>query len=305
MRDVAAEGVELLLEVLGAAVEVLHGVEHVGDAQAGRGGGHQLRQAASAGGRARVRVEARLLLDQAGEQRGVEAVGLRRGGDLGGVRRARGQLGRAGRGRGGRGVAAVAAAAVAGVPPSRSRAAVEKLVLEGFGGCAAPGWRRGQHRLDLVDAAHDGFDAHAVRASSAVDGERELVQHVLDLRAHSASCSAFRRSLSLSIAWRSRAAAASSRAWPRPRRRGGTARSSARSAVLGALQEGLGGDEVDGGDAAAGDGCGSGRGRRRRRRRRRAAGPRLRRGCATRASVPPAPVLQRVRGSSGLARAGT
>ena len=54
LRGVAAEGVELLLEVLGAAVEVLDRVEHVGHAQAGRGGGHQLRQTAGAGGRAGV-----------------------------------------------------------------------------------------------------------------------------------------------------------------------------------------------------------------------------------------------------------
>ena len=69
---------------------------------------------------------------------------------------------------------------------------------------------RREHRLQLADAAHHGFDAHAASApprrctasasSSSVFWER---------RAHSASCSACWRSLSLSIAWRSRAAAAS------------------------------------------------------------------------------------------------
>jgi len=78
----------------------------------------------------------------------------------------------------------------------------------GLGGRRRRGRHAVEHRLDLADPAHRGLDAHAatpLRWTASASSSRVFWER----RAHSASCSALRRSLSLSIAWRSRAAAAS------------------------------------------------------------------------------------------------
>src|SRR3954463_1556828 len=83
---VAAEGVELLLEVARAGIDVLRRVVHVRAAERRGGAGHQLTETLRARRAAGVRVEVRLSLDQAAQQRRVEAVLGRGRVDLGLVR---------------------------------------------------------------------------------------------------------------------------------------------------------------------------------------------------------------------------
>ena len=138
---------------------------------------------------------------------------------------------------------------------SRSRARSRSSWTRRRAPRAAARLRRGQHRLQLADAAHDGFDTHAATApprrctasasSSSVFWER---------RAHSASCSALLALLELvdrlAVAGRGGerlAAGGDLGLAPGQLQRG------LDPEALGALQEGLRGDEVDGGDAPARD----------------------------------------------------
>ena len=152
LGDVAAEAVELLLEVLRAALDVLHRVARVRDAEAGGRGGHELRESHRACGRLGVRVEVRLLADEPAEERGVDAVACGRRVDLGGERRrGAGRGGRAGRGR------------------RRSRVG-RGLQRRGERGGRRGGRRRrrlrpdgrqrGHHGLDLLDPVEGDSGAH-------------------------------------------------------------------------------------------------------------------------------------------------
>ena len=71
---VAAELGHHLAQVARAAFDRFGRIERVGDTQRGSGTGHQLRQALRSGAAAGARVEVGLLLDQAVQHRGVEAV---------------------------------------------------------------------------------------------------------------------------------------------------------------------------------------------------------------------------------------
>src|SRR4051812_26049830 len=74
LARVAAEGLELLAQVLGAGVDRLSGIERVGAPERGRRARHQLAEAGCACGALGVRVEVRLLADQALQQGRVDAV---------------------------------------------------------------------------------------------------------------------------------------------------------------------------------------------------------------------------------------
>src|SRR5438067_2824204 len=83
LAHVPAERVELLAQVPRAGVDRLCGIERVGAAERAGRARHQLREALGAGRAAGIGVEAGLLLDQAAEQRGIEAVLLSGAVDLG------------------------------------------------------------------------------------------------------------------------------------------------------------------------------------------------------------------------------
>ena len=130
------------------------------DAEAGGGGGHELREALRAGRATGVRVEVRLLADEAAQQRGVDAVARGRGVDLGGERR------RARR----------SAAVVRSWPSARSRSWrpaaprrrrwATRRRRRRLRPDAAPA--RADHGLDLLDPVDGDGDAH-VRSPAAVD----------------------------------------------------------------------------------------------------------------------------------------
>ena len=75
-RDVVLVAGEQLVEVLGAAFDVLGGGEGVGDTKCGGGAGHELHEAAGAGAGDGAGVAARLGADDGGEQVGVDVVGF-------------------------------------------------------------------------------------------------------------------------------------------------------------------------------------------------------------------------------------
>ena len=223
-RHVAPERVELLAQVLRAALERLGGVEHVGHTEAGGGARHQLREAASTGRRAGVRVEAGLLLDQAGEQRGVEPVLLRGGGDLGAVRDVGGQLRGAGAAIGARArraaVAVVARGAVAlasweakaveagdgvaAAPPIIIRSSLTRAITASTL-TRQPGRRRCIAQRDLVERALSLAGPRGVVISPLA-----LLELVHDLTLTRRLLEATRRA-STSASWRSRSRAASRR----------------------------------------------------------------------------------------------
>src|SRR3954471_4328740 len=199
LRHVATECVELLAEVLGAGVDVLGRVVHVGAAERGGGAGHQLAQALRPGRASGGGVEVGLLADQPAQQGRVDAVLGGGGVDLGLVGAV--AAGRTG-GRSGGGGAAGRAEAEAGA----RRARLDELLLEvgaARGGGLDAG-RAGDQRLDLTHARDGGCGAHdaslrceliAISSSSAPS-----------MRSDSRRWSFARRSFSFSSTWRSRAA---------------------------------------------------------------------------------------------------
>ena len=140
-------------------------------------------------------------------------------------------------------------AALRGRQLGREARAGRLRLLRGRRACA-----RRQHRLDLVHAAHDRLDAHAETTPRRWTAAASSSSRFWFLRAHSALWSACWRSLSLSMAWRSRAAEARK---PRLTSTSSSRRESSIAALvlqlLGALHVGLDGAQVHGGRQPAAD----------------------------------------------------
>src|SRR5919202_1236025 len=71
---VTAELPEQTAQELRASLQALGRIGRIGHAQAARGGGHQLRQASRSRWRLRIRIKIGFLLDQARQQRRIDAV---------------------------------------------------------------------------------------------------------------------------------------------------------------------------------------------------------------------------------------